>query len=42
MDQRDQIYVDGAWVASDGDGTIDAANLNRQIASPHGSGGEHR
>jgi acyl-CoA reductase-like NAD-dependent aldehyde dehydrogenase len=23
MDQRDQIYIDGAWVASNGDGTID-------------------
>jgi len=33
MDQQNQIY---------GDGTIDAANLNRQIASPHGPGGEHR
>ena len=30
MQKRDQIYVDGQWVASDGDGSIDVINPSNE------------
>ena len=30
MQKRDQIYINGQWVASDGDGSIDVINPSNE------------